>query len=697
MAIRLTDPVQTLPGIGPTRAKGLEKLGIATAEDLLWYFPKRYEDRRATFSIADAPVETAVCVPALVAQRPVTSYIRQGLTVTKVRVVDDQGQMTLTFFNQTYVQSALTPGEEYIFFGKVEKDNGRVAMTNPVFEQKGRQRFTGRIMPVYPLTAGVSNNLIAGAVQRVLADCGRAVPERLPEGLRQAHGLLPIGPALQYVHFPRTEGELEGARRRLVFEELYYFSLGLALMKTRRGMGQGAVCAGGQLEDYIATLPFPLTNAQRRALEEAAADMASGRAMNRLIQGDVGSGKTVVAAGCLYLAAKSGWQSALMAPTEILARQHYATLEPLLARSGLQVRLLTGSMKAKEKRSVYEELELGLLDVVIGTHALLSEGVRFRRLGLVVTDEQHRFGVGQRAALAGKGGEGDFHPHVLVLSATPIPRTLALILYGDLEVSVMDELPPGRQSIDTFLISEDKRQRMYGFVRRQKVEGHQTYIVCPAVGDAAAPLQETELTPAQELKAVEAYAETLQKEVFPDLRIGLVHGKLSAKAKAAAMNAFASGETDVLVATTVIEVGVDVPNATLMVVENAERFGLSQLHQLRGRVGRGKEKSYCVLVSSNRSEETRKRLKALCSTNDGFKIAELDLELRGPGDFFGNRQHGLPQLRVADLAGDMRVLREAQEAAEALLAHDPDLQNPENRAILERVQELFAQNQDTLN
>ena len=408
--------------------------------------------------------------------------------------------------------------------------------------------------------------------------------------------------------------------------------------------------------------------------------------MNRLLQGDVGSGKTVVAAGAVWLAAQSGWQSALMAPTEILAAQHYQTLSALFDGTGIRVGLLTGSMKAREKRDIRERLELGMLDLVVGTHALLSAGVDFARLGLVITDEQHRFGVTQRSALSAKGGR----PHVLVMSATPIPRTLALIIYGDLDISIMNERPPGRQEVDTFLISEDKRKRMQGFIRRQVQEGHQVYIVCPAV-------EASETEGASELKNVTAYAKQLQTEVFPDLRIGLVHGKLSAKAKEAAMAAFSAGETDILVATTVIEVGVDVPNATLMVIENADRFGLSQLHQLRGRVGRGKSKSYCVLLSANRSSETRQRLKALCATNDGFKIAEKDLELRGPGDFFGSRQHGLPQLQVADLAGDTRVLAEAKEAAEALLADDPELEKPENQPVLNHIRTLFEENPDIFN
>lgn len=697
--LRLNDPIQYLPRIGPERAKHLEKLGIHTAEELLFYFPRSYEDRRRVVPIAEAAGdEAAVCVRGMVATRPVTSLIRAGLKVTKVSVVDDAGRMTVTFFNQTYVNAALTPGREYLFYGRAETDGRRVGMTNPVFEPVERQQFTGRIMPVYPLMAGITNNLLALSVQCVLRDCAEQVAELLPEPLRRAHGLIPIAPALWGAHFPEDEQALEAARRRLVFEELFYFSLGLAEMKAHRSARAGIVCSTAPLGEYLASLPFPLTGAQRRALDEAAADMASGRTMNRLLQGDVGSGKTVVAAGCLFLAGKSGWQSALMAPTELLARQHFETLEPLLARSGLRVRLLVGSLRAKEKRALYQELAAGSADVVIGTHALLSEGVQFRRLGLVVTDEQHRFGVAQRAALAGKGTDTETHPHVLVLSATPIPRTLALILYGELEVSVIDERPPGRQEVDTFLIGEDKRERMYGFIRRQSAEGHQSYIVCPAVGEeGAVTLQSAGLTPAQELKAVEAYAEKLRTEVFPDLRIGLIHGKLSAKAKAEAMGDFAAGRTDVLVATTIVEVGMDVPNATLMVIENAERFGLSQLHQLRGRVGRGSAKSYCVLVSANRSPETRKRLRALCATGDGFKIAEADLELRGPGDFFGQRQHGLPRLHVADLAGDLTVLQEAQRAAEELLREDPSLSQPEHRRVQARVQALFAETEGRMN
>lgn len=694
MGIALTDGVQTLPAIGPARAKRLEKLGIVTARDLLLWYPRDYEDRRECFSIRQAPTDRPVCVRAMVATPPRLSRIRKGLELVKVNVVDDRDAMELTYFNQGYITTALTQGQVCIFYGTVERKGSRYTMTNPVFEPEERQRFTQCIMPVYPLTAGISNNLLAGAVRRVLEDCGDQLEDPLPDELRTAHQLAHTGYAVRTVHFPPSWEELEVARRRLVFEELFFLSLGLALLKSRSSRGQGVPCRYYDPAEYYATLPFTLTGAQTRTVEEAFRDICSGSAMNRLVQGDVGSGKTVVGAACAWLMAKNGYQSALMAPTEILAEQHFRTLEPLLSQSGQRVGLLTGSMKAAEKRAVCARLEAGEIDLLIGTHALISQGVAFRRLGLVITDEQHRFGVGQRAALAGKGGGGDGHPHVLVMSATPIPRTLALIVYGDLEVSVIDERPPGRQEVQTVLVGEDKRQRMYGFVRKQVGLGHQVYIVCPAVEEA----EEGAVLPGgMDLKAVTAYARELEEQVFPELRVGLVHGRLKGREKEAVMSAFARGELDILVATTVIEVGVDVPNATLMVIENAERFGLSQLHQLRGRVGRGSSQSYCVLVSSARGQETRQRLKALCATNDGFQIAEEDLKLRGPGDFFGARQHGLPPLRVADLAGDTRVLYEARDAAQALLERDPELSAPEHRTMRERVRQLFEANPDIFN
>ena len=739
--MELNTPLTALPGVGPARARSLEKLGLRTVGDLLCYYPRDYEDRTKRYAIAQAPADTPVCVSAMVAETPRLSRIRKGLELTRVKVVDGSAAMTLTFFNQSYVRDALVPGQEYIFYGRVEGDRGGRQMTNPVFEREDRARFTGRILPVYPLTAGVSNNLLAGLAQRAVEECACQVAETLPADLLEAHDLAPAEFSCRSIHFPQDFDALARAKRRLVFEELFTLSAGLALLRQRRSGGEGPAFPACDPADFYALLPFAPTEAQRRTISECAADLASGRPMNRLVQGDVGSGKTAVAAACAWMAFRSGWQAAMMAPTEILAEQHCRSLSALLAPAGMRVGLLTGSMRAGEKKRVYAALEAGEIDLVVGTHALLSGPVAFRRLGLVVADEQHRFGVEQRAALAAKAntpdcppeagrrlcgegrgdsvppaangmdgvptaacrcgeveqraalaakGEKKIRPHVLVMSATPIPRTLALIIYGDLDVSVIDQLPPGRLPVKTVLVGESKRQRMYGFVREQIRQGRQAYIVCPAI--------ETDPeSAAADLKRVVEYAEGLQKQVFPDLRVGLVHGRMKAKDKDAAMAAFARGETHILVSTTVVEVGVDVANATLMIVENADRYGLSQLHQLRGRVGRGEHQSWCVLVSDNRSPETRARLKVLVDTADGFRIAEEDLKLRGPGDFFGRRQHGLPALRMADLNTDTRVLKEARDAAAALLSADPDLSRPEHRPLLEKVRRLFQENPDMFN
>ena len=739
--MELNTPLTALPGVGPARARSLEKLGLRTVGDLLGYYPRDYEDRTKRYAIAQAPADTPVCVSGMVAETPRLSRIRKGLELTRVKVVDDSAAMTLTFFNQSYVRDALVPGQEYIFYGRVEGGRGGRQMTNPVFEREDRARFTGRILPVYPLTAGVSNNLLAGLAQRAVEECACQVAETLPADLLEAHDLAPAEFSCRSIHFPQDFDALARAKRRLVFEELFTLSAGLALLRQRRSGGEGPAFPACDPADFYALLPFAPTEAQRRTISECAADLTSGRPMNRLVQGDVGSGKTAVAAACAWMAFRSGWQAAMMAPTEILAEQHCRSLSALLAPAGMRVGLLTGSMRAGEKKRVYAALEAGEIDFVVGTHALLSGPVAFRRLGLVVADEQHRFGVEQRAALAAKAntpdcppeagrrlcgegrgdsvppaangmdgvpaaacrcgeveqraalaakGEKKIRPHVLVMSATPIPRTLALIIYGDLDVSVIDQLPPGRLPVKTVLVGESKRQRMYGFVREQIRQGRQAYIVCPAI--------ETDPESADaDLKRVVEYAEGLQKQVFPDLRVGLVHGRMKAKDKEAAMAAFARGETHILVSTTVVEVGVDVANATLMIVENADRYGLSQLHQLRGRVGRGKHQSWCVLVSDNRSPETRARLKVLVNTADGFRIAEEDLKLRGPGDFFGRRQHGLPALRMADLNTDTRVLKEARDAAASLLSADPDLSRPEHRPLLEKVRRLFEENPDMFN
>ena len=676
--------LHTFPGIGPARAKALKRLGLETVGDLLSYYPRAYEDRTKVYAISNAPAEMPVCVSAMVADAPSVSRIRKGLTVTKCRIVDHTGSAQVSFFNQDYVRHALQVGQSYIFYGKLEVMGRHRQFTNPVFEREDKTRFTGRIMPVYPLTAGVSNNLLAGLTLPSVEDCAALVPEELPHDVRLSHGLCTAEYACRNVHFPADTEALAIARRRLVFEELFFLSCGMSFLRRRRTGVPGRVFPRREPKEFLDLLPFSPTGAQRRAMEELAADLSSGRPMNRLVQGDVGSGKTAVAAYAVYLAHAAGAQSAMMAPTEILANQHFETLTRLLSPAGIRVGLLTGSSKAAEKKAIRDALSRGEIDLVVGTHALLSEGVEYRDLGLVITDEQHRFGVGQRSALSAKA---ETAPHVLVMSATPIPRTLALLIYGDLEVTVIDELPPGRTPVETYLVGEDKRQRMYGFVRKNVSEGRQVYIICPAVEEGEG----------SELKSVTAYAKELSEKVFPELRVGFVHGKMGGKDKGAAMAAFAAGELDILVSTTVVEVGVDVPNAALMVIENAERFGLSQLHQLRGRVGRGQWQSYCVLVTGNRSPETLERLRYFTQTTDGFKIAEKDLELRGPGDFFGQRQHGLPTLQTADLAGDTRVLKEAQTAAEELLEEDPDLTAREHRGVMEKVKRLFAEDGDIFN
>ena len=681
----LNTDIRYIRGIGETRAKALQKLGVATLGDLLSYFPRRWEDRTLTRPIRELTPGEYACVRAMLASDPTASRIAGGRTLVKVRAVDDSGALDVAFFNQEYRRTSLHKGETYIFYGKVEGDLLRRRMTNPLLEPEGRQLLTGRIMPVYPLTAGVTQTMLAKAMRQGLDACKGLLPDVLPDDVRQAHHLCYTGYAYENIHFPSSPEALDIARRRLVFEELFLLSCGLQLLRSRRGTERGPACENVALTPFYDALPFALTNAQRRAIEQAVTDMTSGRSMNRLCQGDVGSGKTMVAAACVWFAAQSGWQSALMAPTEILARQHYENLAPLFARFGLRCALLTGSTRAKERREILAGLADGSIDLCIGTHALLTEDVQYARLGLVITDEQHRFGVGQRAALSKKAAS----PHILVLSATPIPRTLALIIYGDLDVSVIDELPPGRQRVDTFAVNESYRQRLNGFIRRQVAQGHQVFIVCPLIA-------EDDQLP-DERKAVAAYADKLRREVFPDLRIAVLHGRMKAREKEAVMAAFAAGESDILVSTTVVEVGVDVPNASLMVVENAERFGLSQLHQLRGRVGRGSAKSWCILLSDSENEDTRRRLRVLTETNDGFKISEEDLKLRGPGDFFGQRQHGLPTLKAADLSCDMRLLDEAQTAACALLAQDPTLADPAHGALRRRIDRLFAVNEGGLN
>ena len=574
-------------------------------------------------------------------------------------------------------------GKEYIFYGAVSGDFIGYNMTNPVFETLDSEPVTTRrILPVYPLTAGISNAAMLRAVRQALAVCDSPA-EILPADIRQKYGILPADRAYTAIHEPSSMAEAELAKKRLIFEEFFIFSAGLALMRTARAEKKAEPYEHLDMDAFYDVLPFSLTGAQKRAVGEILADFRKGAPMNRLVQGDVGSGKTMVAAAAAYCTIRNGRQAALMAPTEILAEQHYASLGKLLSGLGIRTELLTGSMTVKEKREVRERIASGAVQLAVGTHALLTEATRFQNMGLVITDEQHRFGVEQRAKLSAKGND----PHLLVMSATPIPRTLALLMYGDLDVSILDERPPGREDVDTFLVNESYRPRINAFIRKQVAEGHQCFVVCPAVEE------NEELG----IKAAAVWAETLQKTVFPDLRIALLHGQMKASEKEAAMASFAKGEADVLVATTVIEVGVDVPNATLMVIEDADRFGLSQLHQLRGRVGRGRAKSYCILTSHNKNTETLQRLKALCKTTDGFKIAEEDLKLRGPGDFFGSRQSGLPAFRVADLSFDLATLKEAQQASAEWIDAYGASDLPEARALRERIGDLFRRAEGTMN
>ncbi len=677
--------VRYIKGIGEARAAALEKLGITTLGDLIAYFPRGYEDRTQVRPIRELTAGESVCVRGMVAADLTAYRISGGRTIAKTRVVDDSGSLDLVFFNMEHRRDALHQGDVCVFFGKVEDNLRRKQMINPLFEPEGRQQVTGRIMPIYPLTAGVTQGLMARAARQGLDACRELLPDVLPDEVRQAHKLCYVNYAYENIHFPASPEALEVARRRLVFEELFLLTCGLQLLRQRRRDVAGPACRRMSMEPFYRRLPFALTGAQRRAIADAVEDMVSGKPMNRLCQGDVGSGKTVVAAACIWFAVESGWQTALMAPTEILARQHYQGLAPLLARFSIRCALLTGSTRAKERREILAGLADGSIDLCIGTHALLTEDVQYRKLGLVVTDEQHRFGVNQRAALSQKAED----PHMLVLSATPIPRTLALVIYGDLDVSVIDELPPGRQKVDTFALGESYRPRVQAFIRKLAAVGQQIFIVCPLVGEA-------DQIP-DERKAVTAYARQLQEQVFPDLRVAVLHGKMKPREKEKVMAAFAAGESDILVSTTVVEVGVDVPNATCMVVENADRFGLSQLHQLRGRVGRGKAKSYCILLSDSQNEEPRARLKVMTQTNDGFRISQEDLRLRGPGDFFGQRQHGLPAMKIADLSCDMRLLDEAQTAARQLMERDPELTDPAHRPLRRRIRQLFDTNADMLN
>ena len=677
----LTDSIRTLTGIGPKKAELFARLGINTTGDLLRFFPRDYEDRTQLVPIMSLEADTPACFIASVVTTPRTNRIpkpgQKALELTKVTVADHTGRLNLTFFNASYTAERLQRGETYCFYGTLVGDYLGYAMTNPLFEPlDSAGKVTRCICPIYSLTAGLTNKVVAQTVQLALQK--EMPPEMLPQGVLDAYGLVDAATAYRSIHNPASHEALEAARRRLIFEEFFLFSAALSIVRAGRSAQALPPYRNTDMQAFYTALPFRLTGAQQRVIDEILRDFTSGRPMSRLVQGDVGSGKTMVAAAAAYCAARNGRQAALMAPTEILAKQHYDRLMPLFEPLGVRCSLLTGSQKLSEKKESRQALADGSVDLIIGTHALLSDTTVFQNLGLVIADEQQRFGVAQRAKLLSKGDS----PHLLIMSATPIPRTLALILYGDLDVSVIDELPPGREPVESFLVDERYRARLNAFIRRQSEEHHQTFIVCPAIEES-----ETE-----DLKAAELWAQTLKQTVFPNLRVALLHGKMKGQEKEAVMQSFAAHEYDILVSTTVIEVGVDVPNATLMVVENADRFGLSQLHQLRGRIGRGGAKSYCILVSDNQNAETRQRLKALCATTDGFRIAQEDLKLRGPGDLLGARQHGLPTFRVANLATDMTVLKQAQEAAAiAIAANDlPD-------DLLAGVQQLLHSGEFAMN
>lgn len=681
----LETDIRYCKGIGEKKALLFNKLGVFTVLDLVSYFPRRYEDRSSFKPIALTVDGETVCIKALAAEDARLTRIRRGLELVKFRVVDESGSVDITFFNQPYIKNSIHRGDSLNIYGKIIGVGAKRTMTNPVIEHENSAgAVTGRIVPVYGLTTGLSQKLIMSTVRQALDVCGPELPEVLPEKIRERYQLAQTGYAYENIHFPASFEDLELARRRLVFEELFLLACALGKMKGSHSKQSGIAMQAQDVEEFFATLPFSPTGAQRRAVADAARDMQSGKAMNRLVQGDVGSGKTLVAAALIWYAWKNGHTSAFMAPTEILARQHFDTMTELLSPFGIRVGLLTGSMTAKQKREAKAFIALGEYDLVVGTHALFSEDVEYSDLALVITDEQHRFGVNQRSSLISKG----VRPHVMVMSATPIPRTLALIIYGDLDISVIDELPPGRQTVDTFAVTESYRVRLNGFIRKLVDEGRQVFVVCPMI-------EENEELPPN-MKSAQEHAAELQR-YFPDLSVACVHGKLKAKDKNEIMQSFVAGNIDILVSTTVIEVGVDVPNAALMIVENADRFGLSQLHQLRGRVGRGQHKSYCILVSDTDNEQSMSRLKVMTKTNDGFKISEEDLKLRGPGDFFGSRQHGLPAMHVADLGSDMNVLQTAQQAAQELLLSDPELTAPEHKALRNAVEHLFEINADTLN
>lgn len=675
--------IQYLKGVGPKRASILRKMGIMTLGDLLFHLPRAYEDRTKTIKIQDGVIGEKQTFVLEVTGSPTVSRPRRGLSILQVPVRDSTGEAVMVWFNQDYLKKTFCPGQVYIVYGKLSSNRYQIQIQNPDFKLWSPDH-VGSVTPVYPLTDGISNNEMKKIVAQALSEINNDIKSVVPTTYSLKRKLPSKLDSLIGVHFPKDLSHAEISRKALAYEELLLLQIGLLWFKNKSGAELEGIKFKDvrELKKFISDLPYKLTAAQIRVLQEIISDMTSNKRMNRLVQGDVGSGKTVVSAAAMVLAVLNGYQATMMAPTEILADQHFETLKDLLKTMPIRIGLLKGSMSLKSRESILNEISNGKLDIVIGTHALIQDSVKFKRLGLAITDEQHRFGVKQRIDLSGKGDL----PDMLIMTATPIPRTLALILYGDLDISIIDELPPGRKQIETYAVGSDMEDRVFSFIKKQIIEGRQAYVVCPLI-------EEQEKL---DLLSAEKTYERLTTDIFPDFSIGLIHGRMSQAEKDASMRSFKTGEMNILVSTTVIEVGVNVPNASIMLILNAERFGLAQLHQLRGRIGRGEYKSYCILINDSSNPTARERMRILQSTSDGFKISEKDLELRGPGEFFGTKQHGLPQLKAANLFKDMDVLKTAQEDAIQIISQDPELLSEENAVIKGYIEDIFRKLQEEI-